>query len=154
MPYLIDGHNLIQAMPGISLEDPHDEAKLVGALRGLMIGQGKKCTVIFDGGLPGGSSRLSCNRVEVVFASSGQEADSRIINRIRNMRNASGWVLVSSDGRIREAAKRRKMAMLYAHKFAQLLEPKPARPNENEAHDSPLSDSDLQDWLHAFGEDC
>lgn len=154
MPYLIDGHNLIRAIPRISLEDPHDEAKLVGALRGLMIGMGKKCTVIFDGGLPGGASRLSCSRVQVIFASSGQEADSRIINRIRNMRNAAGWVLVSSDGRIREAAKRQKMTMLHSNEFAELLEPKPTRSKEKEGHQASLSDADLQDWLRAFGEDC
>jgi len=33
MPYLIDGHNLIAQMPGFSLSDPDDEARLVLRLR-------------------------------------------------------------------------------------------------------------------------
>ena len=33
MPFLIDGHNLIGRMPGISLDDPDDEARLVAQLR-------------------------------------------------------------------------------------------------------------------------
>jgi hypothetical protein len=32
MPYLIDGHNLIGRFPGISLEDPEDERKLLEVL--------------------------------------------------------------------------------------------------------------------------
>ena len=35
MLYLIDGHNLIGQMPGLSLDDPHDEAKLVERLKQL-----------------------------------------------------------------------------------------------------------------------
>lgn len=153
MPYLIDGHNLIQALPNISLDDPHDEAKLVAVLRGFMIGHGKKCTVIFDRGLPGGTSKLSCSRVKVVFASTGQEADSRIINQIRNLPNPSSWTLVSSDRHIRAVAKQQKMKLFHSREFAQLLELQKRDSEKKERCNSSISDSELQDWLQIFGDD-
>ena len=56
MPFLIDGHNVIAALPDIDLEDPHDEAKLVLKLRAWTGQARRKAIVIFDGGIPGGYS--------------------------------------------------------------------------------------------------
>ena len=69
MPFLIDGHNVIAALPDIDLEDPHDEAKLVLKLRAWTGRERRKAIVVFDGGIPGGYSRtLSTVSVRVVFA--------------------------------------------------------------------------------------
>jgi hypothetical protein len=35
MPFLIDGHNLIGALPDLDLDDPDDEARLVERLQRL-----------------------------------------------------------------------------------------------------------------------
>ena len=52
MHYLIDGHNLIGALPDISLEDPDDEVKLILVLRSWAVARRRReVTVIFDGGL-------------------------------------------------------------------------------------------------------
>ena len=59
MPFLIDGHNVIAALPDIELEDPHDEAKLVFKLRAWTGRERRKAIVVFDGGVPGGYSRRS-----------------------------------------------------------------------------------------------
>ena len=49
-----------------------------------MARNGKRCTVIFDGGLPGGWSRdLSTYSVQAVFAHGGTSADAIILERIR-----------------------------------------------------------------------
>ena len=152
MPYLIDGHNLIHCLNRISIQDPHDEAKLVMVLRGFMIGQGKKCVVFFDYGLPGGVSGLSSTRVKVVFANTGQEADTRIINQIRNLSNPSSWTLVSSDNKIRTFAKAQKMRLLHSSAFANLLEKEPIA-DEKEAVETPMSAADLQEWREIFGDD-
>ena len=50
MPHLIDGHNVIAALPDIDLEDEHDEAKLVLKLRAWTGRRHRKAIVIFDGG--------------------------------------------------------------------------------------------------------
>ena len=56
MPLLIDGHNLIGRgqLPGLRLDDPDDEAKLVTRLRAYCARARKRATVVFDRGLPGG----------------------------------------------------------------------------------------------------
>ena len=69
MPILIDGHNLIGRLPGISLADADDEQALVRLLLSYRARTGKAITVVFD---PGVSSTLSQTRkvggVEVVSA--------------------------------------------------------------------------------------
>ena len=153
MPYLIDGHNLIQSLNRISIQDPNDEAKLVGVLRGFMIGQGKKCIVFFDRGLPGGASRLSCSRVEVIFANTGQEADTRIINHIRNLTNSTTWTLVSSDSKIRNFASKNNLRLLHSPEFAKQLETQKARKVKKEDIDTPISAAELQEWYEIFSAD-
>ena len=153
MPYLIDGHNLIQSLNRISIQDPNDEAKLVGVLRGFMIGQGKKCIVFFDRGLLGGASRLSCSRVQVIFANTGQEADTRIINQIRNLTNPTTWTLVSSDSKIRKFASTRNLNLLHSSEFAKQLETQKAQQVKKEDMDTPISAAELQEWYEIFSAD-
>lgn len=153
MPYLIDGHNLIQSMKGISIEDPDDEAKLVRTLRSFMIGQNKKCKVFFDGGLPGGYSRMSCSRVQVRFAHAGQEADVNIIHCIHQLANPKQWTLVSSDRKIREQARLRKIKLVHAWEFAQALEARKTLSSQCDAVDPPMQEAELDEWYEIFGID-
>ena len=91
MPFLIDGHNLIGRLPDLHLDDPDDEAKLVARLRTFCARTGKRVTVVFDYGLPGGYSReLSGGGVEVVFAPAGRTADGILGERVRLARDARG----------------------------------------------------------------
>ena len=58
MHYLIDGHNLIARVPGLSLADPDDEVKLLQLLKRWAVADARrKVTVIFDKGLPGGEAK-------------------------------------------------------------------------------------------------
>ena len=123
MPYLIDGHNLIACLPDISLDDPNDEAELVAKLKSFVARSRKKCTVIFDGGLPGGYSAMSTNSVKVIFASSEHtNADSLIKQRIQRTNDASKWTVVSSDHEIRNVARSNRMKHMTSLEFAQLLQ--------------------------------
>ncbi|MBI4771196.1 MAG: hypothetical protein HY784_12500 [Chloroflexi bacterium] len=65
MPTLIDGHNLIGALPDISLQDPDDEQKLVDLLHRWCVRTGKSVRVVFDPGPPGGQPLRSTSRVNV-----------------------------------------------------------------------------------------
>jgi len=84
MHYLIDGHNLIARVPGLSLADPDDEAKLVQLLkRWAAADTRRKVTVIFDKGLPGGEAKhLSGGGVRALFAPDNRSADALLIRRI------------------------------------------------------------------------
>src|SRR4051794_36337286 len=97
MPYLIDGHNLIGQMPGLSLADPDDEQKLVGLLRTFLMRTRKKGTVIFDNGQPGGASHWSNSVLTVVFSRPSGSADDLIRRRLSSAKNPSELIVVSSD---------------------------------------------------------
>ena len=160
MPYLIDGHNVIAQMNAIELDDPHDEAKFVILLRQYTASISKKAHVVFDGGVPGGSSPLSTSRVQVYFASAQSSADNVLRMMIRDTKNPSGWIVVSSDRAIVDVARRRGMRVVRAERFAQRLEKLIANKiqEENEAFVPPtksdphLSSEEVDEWLDLFSD--
>ncbi len=152
MPYLIDGHNLIGQLPDLSLDDPHDEAKLIERLKGFMAHRRKQCTVVFDGGLPGGASRaLSSGSVHVVFAHSGTTADRIILERLRNARDAQRWIVVSADHEIVAFARRCRARVLSPADFARQMQAAHAAPPAEDDPTPHLSPEDVQEWLRLFG---
>jgi predicted RNA-binding protein with PIN domain len=158
MPFLIDGHNLIACLPDISLDDPNDEARLVNKLRSFVAGGGKKCTVVFDGGIPGGQSAMSNNSVKVTFAAAEHSnADVIIKRRIKRARDATFWTVVTSDLEVLSFARRHGLKCMRSADFARLL-------RSNQSHgaggsdlgeeiDPRISDDELDDWLNMFGVD-
>ncbi len=152
MPFLIDGHNLIAALPDIDLADEDDEAQLVIKLRGFAARTGKKCTVIFDGGLPGGASKLSTSGVQVVFAASQHSsADSLIMRRIGNTADAPNWTVVSSDREIRNFAGSRRMKTLTSQEFARRLRRDRRRQDlRGEELHPKLAPDEVDAWLKEF----
>jgi len=154
MSYLIDGHNLIGQLPDLALDDPDDEAKLVQRLIGWCARTRHQCVVVFDAGLPGGTSRMSTKMVRVVFASHTSSADKVIIDRIYKEKNPKNWVVVSSDNGVLDIAKRQGMQILKSSEFARILErPVPIRPDAGEAIHVNLSDDEVEEWLKLFGDD-
>ncbi|MCS6836791.1 MAG: NYN domain-containing protein [Anaerolineae bacterium] len=123
MPYLIDGHNLIQCSPGLSLDDPDDEMKLVNKLRGFALRVRKRCVVVFDQGIVGGRSAASTEAVEVIFASQGlASADDLILQRLNGLRDAQQWTLVTSDREIMQVGRAVGVRIMQSQQFVQLLE--------------------------------
>lgn len=149
MPYLIDGHNLIGQTPGLALDDPHDEAKLVALVRRHCMRQRRKATIIFDGGLPGGVSNLSNSDVAVIFASDRHaSADDLILHRIAAEKNPTGFTVVTSDQRIAEAARARRMTVRPSAEFARAL--KPAASAKKTKKESGLSEDEIDEWENLF----
>jgi len=152
MTYLIDGHNLIGQLPDISLEDPNDEALLVQKLIGFCARTGKTCVVVFDYGLPGGSSRMSTRAVQVVFASGRSTADRVMMERINKIPDPTGWIVVSSDHDVLATARKRRMGTLHSDEFAALLKSPPKHVvDAGEASEVNLSDQEVDEWLDLFG---
>jgi hypothetical protein len=154
MIYLIDGHNVIGQLPDISLDDPNDEAILVQKLVGFSARTKRRCVVVFDHGLPGGTSRMSTRDVQVVFASQRSTADRVMIERIGKIPDPVQWIVVSSDNDVLGAARGRKMQTLRSDAFAILLESPPA-PDIDVGENSivELSPAEVDEWLQFFGND-
>ena len=153
MPVLIDGHNLIGRMPDICLSDPDDEAQLVARLQAYAGRRGKRVTVVFDRGLPGGRSQaLSGGRVEVVFAPAGRNADRVLIGRIRRSRNPRGLTVVTSDLEVIAAAEEQGARVVHSEAFVPELGTAPASASDGKA-DVHLSPDEVQAWLEVFGQD-
>ncbi|WP_376790069.1 NYN domain-containing protein [Thermoflexus sp.] len=158
MPFLIDGHNLIGAMPDLRLEDPNDEARLVERLQRLAMRTGRRITVVFDRGAPGGASALSRGGVTVRFASSGVTADELLIRQIRSERNPRGLIVVSSDRSVQEAARRYGASVWSAIKFLtymrrQLGEAASVTDAEEEKPGQ-VDPTELEYWLRLFQGKC
>lgn len=153
MPFLIDGHNLIGRgrLPGLRLDDPNDEAELVIRLRTYCARTGKRITVVFDHGLPGGRSwELSGGGVETVFAPAGRAADSILCERIRRARDPQGLTVVTSDRQVIAAARARGVRVMRSEEFAaQLSAPRAAEVEQRDVH---LSTEEVEEWLKVFGD--
>ena len=148
MPLLIDGHNLIGRLPDLGLDDPDDEVKLVARLRTYSARTGKRVTVVFDRGLPGGRSReLSGGGVEVVFASAGHTADGILRERIRGARDPRGLMVVTSDREVMRAARASGARVMRSGKFAAKLKTPRAASVEQDVH---LSAEEVEEWLTLF----
>jgi predicted RNA-binding protein with PIN domain len=151
MPYLIDGHNVIAALPDINLEDDNDEAQLVLKLRTWSSRLRRKVIVIFDGGITGGSSAdLSSPDVHVVFAARFHTNADRIIReRLKSLRDARNWTVISSDLEVLDQARLVGAKVLTAQQFAEQLNrptsPVPEKPDY-------VSPAAVDNWLEIFPE--
>jgi hypothetical protein len=156
MPYLIDRHNLINFLPDIELEDPHDEVKLVFKLRGFCAQKRRRrCVVVFDQGLPGGRSNLSTPSVEVIFASYQHSNADRVLHeRIQEIQDVQGWTVVSSDNEVCDEALRMGMKVMKSGAFVELLFPdKGPKPHEGINPHVSVPQKQVDEWLNEFGVD-
>jgi len=149
MPILVDGHNLIGKLPTLSLEDPHDEEKLVRLLSSYRARSGKRITVVFD---PGAAFSLPQVRkvggVEVVFAPHNSSADVVIARRVGASRNPGGWLVVTSDQGLAEKVRQRGARVQSAEAFADQLSQSPEPGSDWK--DTPLAPDEVEAWLGLF----
>ena len=152
---LIDGHNLIAQVPGLSLADPDDEQKLIVLLRKYAARRGARVLVVFDSGtaahVGGKSNDLSGGGVTSIFAGSHTIADRILMERIRELKKPGEWIVVSSDREVRQAASQRKMTVKSSQEFAALLlSPPKDNPPEQAAPEKTLSETEVDEWLRVF----
>jgi len=151
VPILIDGHNLIGRLPGISLADPDDEEALVRLLRSFRARTGKAITVVFDPGVSSSLSQtLKIGGVQVVSAPYGSSADAIILRRVAHARDRQGLTVVTSDRALAEGVARLGARVQPAEAFAAQLGRPAAGPSRRE---QPPSPEEVEQWLAVFGKD-
>ncbi len=152
MPYLIDGHNLIPHVRGLSLEQLDDEQALIARLETFFQRARKQAVVYFDKAqLESGDYRSAF--LQVHFVRRPAIADTAILNHLRRLGGeARNWVVVSSDGSVRNGAKKAGARVMSSAAFAKLLE------NSNSSGTAAANSSkdgkdadDVAGWLEIFG---
>jgi predicted RNA-binding protein with PIN domain len=158
MSYLIDGHNLIPKVAGLSLSAIDDEMQLIELLQEFCRLRRKAAHLYFDGAPPGQPSKRTFGPVTAHFVRKGKTADDAIRARLARLgRSARNWTVVSSDRMVQAAAREVGAAVLTSEAFASLLRQalREERPAPGSQREATLSEEELKAWLEMFdsGED-
>jgi predicted RNA-binding protein with PIN domain len=153
MNYIIDGHNLIAKIPGLSLSMPDDEARLIELLNRFGLESRHTLEVYFDGAPPGQAGVRNYGRVRAHFVAASQSADEAIRRRLARLgRSAASWVVVTSDHDVQVAAREVHSNVLRAEDFSRLVQTTIQKrlASATNAVDQPLSEEEVSEWLAIF----
>jgi predicted RNA-binding protein with PIN domain len=154
--YIIDGHNLLHSVKKI--EEGYEaisDIELSRIIGGYLKITNQKGEIIFDGTGPRDKDVFSrIDGVEILFAGIGTDTDSVIEKKIKAHTAPKRLTIVSSDRRLRKAARTRKATSVKSEDFwyivqKQLSRRKPKR--EPAAKRQGLSESETKQWLELFG---
>ncbi len=152
--YIIDGYNLIHAIPSLKKTLAHDgetaRELLIHSIAQLTHRKKFRCTIVFDGTSPQNSTKHSNHAPVHVIFSSPRNADANIKQIIEHSKNRSLLVIVSSDREILNFAKVCSCQTHTSNYFANLLSE--TSDAVSEKSDEPLSKSQIDEWLKIFGE--
>jgi len=158
MPILIDGHNLIPKIPGLRLSDFDDEMRLVEMLQDYSrLRRRNLIECYFDKASMGDwPHKRRFGQVRVQFARHGSSADAGIENRLARLgRGARNWLVVSSDQRVRQAARsvgaRSQTSDEFAGELLAVLETGEG-PSGISEDAPPVSAQEVDYWLSKFNQ--
>lgn len=158
MPFLIDGYNLYHALRKYSEEwaDTIPQA-MCQWIEKDMNRIGDWAIVVFDGTRPRGSFSQEGREkhVSVLFSGGGKDADSILVSLIQKNTAPRRLIVVSSDNRLRTAARRRKATSLSANEYLLALtkrqEKKRVRSKEPQEKQQGLFPGEAGKWMELFG---
>ena len=153
--YFIDGHNLLHSIQKADESTGHiSDVQLCRIIGSYLKLTGQKGEIIFDGiGPPDKSGFDGISNLEVFFAGLGTDTDTVIEDKIIANSAPRRLKIVSSDRRLRKAARARKAMSIKSEVFwnniqKQLSRKKTAK--EPTAKRRGLSESETRQWLEIF----
>jgi predicted RNA-binding protein with PIN domain len=153
MRCIIDGHNLIPHISGLSLSDLNDEVKLIKILQQYANRTRSIIEVYFDKA-PATKARVEGHgNVQAHFVHVDSSADQAIKSRIRELgKSAKNWTVVSSDREVLAEARSWKTKIMRSSDFVKLLQPKAHLTiSDNDKDDQPeVSEDEVDFWLDQF----
>jgi hypothetical protein len=159
---LIDGHNLIPHIPGLSLGTLDDETALIELLQVYTRHSRHKVEIFFDAAPPGHAGARAYGMVTAHFVSARTIADAAIRVRLKALGSEARQVMVVSSDRQVQAEARASGAQIRAcEQFARELLSAPAagtsaskrKHGAKPAPEAPLPADQVQDWLDLFKKD-
>jgi predicted RNA-binding protein with PIN domain len=153
MTIIIDGHNLIPHMPGLSLSQPDDEQALIAWLQAYCRQKHKRIEVYFDKAPIGQAGKRGFGLVSATFVQQGMIADEAIRRHlVRLGKAASNYTVVSSDHQVQAEARARHARVISSEAFAQELVSLEHSGSDSAGSPMGLSSSELRAWLELFGQ--
>jgi len=151
---LIDGHNLIPKIAGLSLSSIDDEQRLVDMLQVFSRVRRQRVEVFFDQAPPGRAGRRLLGTVIAHFVRQGRTADESIVARLDQLDKAArNWKVVSSDRQVQAEARNRLATIVSSEQFAAELQAA-LRDSRSDPSAGPgrMNAAELEEWLKLFGE--
>ncbi|MFZ3080501.1 MAG: NYN domain-containing protein [Bellilinea sp.] len=154
MPYMIDGHNLIPKVRGLSLQNLDDELELIKRLQTFCRVRRQAVEVYFDKAVTGRSGTKSFGMVKAHFVPASSNADTAIRQALKRLeRKARNWQVVSSDRQVQAEARSAHAAVITAEEFAAQLEEALMQAVKSPSDGQRLSVEEVDAWLELFNRD-
>ncbi len=151
MPVLIDGHNLIPKIAGLSLSDLDDEESLIKRLQQYARLSRKQVSVFFDKAQPGQARAQKHGSLDVRFAPVGVPADEEIRRRLDQLGKAArNWVVVSSDQRVQTYARAAHAQVKSSEAFAAEMQATLDSAGARARPDGQLDEAEVAMWMELF----
>ena len=151
MQYIIDGHNLIPHVGGLSLKDLEDEQALIDILTPFLRGTSSRALVFFDKAAQGHEGKRNFGLVQAVFVPASQSADTAIENHIQKLgASARNLTLVSSDRRVQAAGRAWHMTVLSSAELAKKIQEQAESRTAQTGSELSLSPEEIAHWEELF----
>ncbi|MCU0485201.1 MAG: NYN domain-containing protein [Anaerolineales bacterium] len=153
MQIIIDGHNLIPNIPGLSLSDLDDEQRLIEMVQEYCRVRRHQAEIYFDNAPPGMAGLKSMGSIKVKFAQKGRTADQDIKDRVAKLGKAARNILVvTSDQSIQIAVRAGRTQVMSSSDFARELQQALAqvRGGASTTEEFSLSDQEIVEWMKLF----
>jgi predicted RNA-binding protein with PIN domain len=149
MPFLVDGHNLIPKL-GLRLESFDDEEALIARLQEFCRLRRAQVEVYFDGAPPGQPPTRKAGAVTAHFVRLGSTADAAIEVRLARLgKQARNWTVVSSDGRVQNAARAVHAGVFSSEEFTRQISAAASQATISKRENG-LSPEEVDEWLSLF----
>lgn len=153
MTYIIDGHNLIPKIAGLSLSEMDDEARLINLLASFCQKKKTRVIVFFDKAAPGRQGAIKYGAVTAFFVSESQNADNAIHSYlISKRRDAVNLTVVSSDRQVQNDTRALRAKVQSSEAFARQLRDTVITDNRvSEVNDNEkLTPEEVENWEKIF----
>lgn len=152
MPYLIDGNNLIGAIPVIDIRDPEAREKMTGLLAKYQRVKNNSIEVVYDGPPPAGTRPVTyIGPLKVSYAGPESDADTLIKKIVKESRSPSSIIVVSSDKQVYSYCKWAGAQVIKVMAFYSDLKKTLESNGQEMQNPSSLSQEELNDWMQYFG---
>jgi len=154
MPHLVDGNNLLGLGPDMRVKDPGARGRLVTQLAAFARARRSRVTVVFDGEISEGSGATEqhLGDVTVVFAGRSTDADRVILKILDASNDPAGFILVTSDRALGNAARHRRARIVTSLRFRRELVVVGPSQDSSEGKLTPEQIKDWEDWFNSQGQ--